>query len=44
MAFAYVVFSIDFVEHFEDSRGVIALHAGMVKDGSYLLVTVPNTK
>jgi len=39
-----VVFSTGFVEHFEDYRGVIALHAGMVKDGGYLLVTVPNTK
>jgi cyclopropane fatty-acyl-phospholipid synthase-like methyltransferase len=39
-----VVFSSGFVEHFEDYRGVVALHADMVKAGGYLLITVPNTK
>ena len=39
-----VVFSSGFVEHFEDCRGVVALHAGMVKAEGYLLIAVPNTK
>jgi len=39
-----VVFSSGFAEHFEDYRGVVALHAGLLRKGGYLLITVPNTR
>ena len=37
-----LVYSLGFIEHFEDFREVIARHARLVSDGGYLFLTTPN--
>lgn len=37
-----LVYSLGFIEHFEDFREVIARHARLVSAGGYLFITTPN--
>ena len=37
-----LVCSFGFVEHFKDYLGVIRLHASLVEEGGYLVITTPN--
>lgn len=39
-----VVISMGFVEHFDNVKGVIAKHINLLKEGGYLVVSIPNLR